>query len=79
MTLTPGARLGPHEIVAHIGSGGMGQVWRARAMNLWRIAVDQNTGAAIGSPERLTMGTETHFGISPEANGSFVFPARGRV
>jgi hypothetical protein len=29
MTLPPGTRLGSHEIVAPIGAGGMGEVYRA--------------------------------------------------
>ena len=35
-TLIPGARLGPYEIVALIGAGGMGQVFRARDTRLER-------------------------------------------
>ena len=36
MTLTPGTRLGPYEIVAAIGAGGMGQVYRATDTRLKR-------------------------------------------
>ena len=35
--LTPGARLGPYEIESAIGSGGMGEVYRARDTRLDRL------------------------------------------
>ena len=34
--MEPGDRLGPYEIVAFIGAGGMGEVWRARDTRLER-------------------------------------------
>jgi Tol biopolymer transport system component len=34
--LSPGARLGPYEVVSAIGAGGMGEVWRARDTRLER-------------------------------------------
>ena len=36
MTLSTGTRLGPYEIVALVGAGGMGEVYRARDARLDR-------------------------------------------
>ena len=36
MSLSAGTRLGPHEIVAPLGAGGMGDVYRARDTRLAR-------------------------------------------
>jgi serine/threonine protein kinase len=37
-TLTPGTRLGPYEVIAPLGAGGMGEVYRALDTNLQRDA-----------------------------------------
>ncbi|HKH70975.1 MAG TPA: protein kinase [Vicinamibacterales bacterium] len=55
MTLTPGTRLGTYEIVAAIGAGGMGEVYRARDTKLNRdvaLKILPETFAAV--PDRLT-------------------------
>jgi Tol biopolymer transport system component len=54
MSLTPGTRLGPYEITAAIGAGGMGEVFRARDTKLNRdVAIKVLPAAFAGDPERL--------------------------
>src|SRR5262245_51977057 len=54
MPLAPGTRLGPYEIVAPIGAGGMGEVYKARDARLDRqVAIKVLPDAFAGDPERL--------------------------
>ena len=54
MTLATGVRLGPYEIVAPIGAGGMGEVYRARDTRLGRdVAVKVLPSALATDPDRL--------------------------
>ena len=54
MALSAGARLGPYEILAPIGAGGMGEVYRGRDTKLDReIAIKVLPAALARDPERL--------------------------
>jgi Tol biopolymer transport system component len=54
MSLAPGARLGTYEIVALIGAGGMGEVYRARDGQLTRdVAIKILPSLFARDPERL--------------------------
>src|SRR2546426_12095671 len=54
MPLTAGTRLGPYEVVALVGAGGMGEVYRARDGKLGReVAVKVLPPGLAGNPERL--------------------------
>jgi eukaryotic-like serine/threonine-protein kinase len=54
LTLTAGTRLGPYEIVAALGAGGMGEVYRARDTTLDRdVAIKILPDAFAGDAERV--------------------------
>jgi Tol biopolymer transport system component len=53
MLLTPGARLGPYEIVAPLGAGGMGEVYKARDTRLDRtVAIKILPAGVADDPQR---------------------------
>jgi len=53
MTLAAGARIGPYEIIAPLGSGGMGEVYRARDPKLHRdVAIKILQELFAADPER---------------------------
>ena len=54
MSLTPGTTLGPYEVIAEIGKGGMGEVYRARDTKLDRdVALKVLPQAFTDDPDRL--------------------------
>src|SRR5579864_3007891 len=54
MSLSAGTRLGPYEILAPIGAGGMGEVYRAKDTKLGReVAIKVLPAALAQDPERL--------------------------
>jgi Tol biopolymer transport system component len=54
MTLAAGARLGPYEVLAPLGAGGMGEVYRARDTKLNRdVALKILSDAFASDPDRL--------------------------
>src|SRR5687767_16031113 len=53
MSIGPGARLGPYEVAAQIGSGGMGEVYRARDTKLDRdVAIKVLPSLFVADAER---------------------------
>ncbi|MSO30047.1 MAG: hypothetical protein EXQ48_03770 [Acidobacteria bacterium] len=54
MALTPGTRLGHYSIAALIGTGGMGEVYRATDLNLGR-AVRGHGQVALGLNRRANL------------------------
>ena len=54
MSLTPGMKVGPYEIVAPLGAGGMGEVYHARDPRLNRdVAIKVLPQSVAGDAERL--------------------------
>jgi len=54
LTISPGAQLGPYEIVSPIGAGGMGEVYRAKDTKLGRdVALKILPESFVHDPERI--------------------------
>ena len=55
MKIEPGTRLGPYEVVAPIGAGGMGEVYQARDSRLDRSVAIKVLPAALGANPQLRL------------------------
>ena len=54
MPLSPGSQLGPYEIVAPLGAGGMGEVYRARDPRIGcEVAIKVLPPGVASDPDRL--------------------------
>src|SRR5215469_1240799 len=54
MTISRGAQLGPYEILARLGAGGMGEVYRARDARLHReVAIKVLSASLADDADRL--------------------------
>jgi hypothetical protein len=65
MALAAGTRLGLHEIIAPIGAGGMGEVYKARRAGWYRSMDAPLAGRSdLGAPARQPFGLRTGGGCT---------------
>ena len=67
MALLSGARLGPYEIVAPLGQGGMGEVYKARDTRLDRTVAIKVLAAEIAGTPTFARGSSAKRGPSPRS------------
>ena len=62
MTISAGSRLGPYEVLAPLGAGGMGEVWSARDARLGREVALKVLPEEVASDPRGSIGSRRRRG-----------------
>jgi serine/threonine protein kinase len=83
VTLNSGSRLGPYEILSSLGSGGMGEVYKARDTRLERLVAIKVLGGVLAADqqfhERFEREARTIFAAEPSEHLHASRRRQGRV
>jgi serine/threonine protein kinase len=78
MAIGSGTRIGPYEVVAPLGSGGMGEVYRARDPRLRRdVAIKVIAARFATDPERLKRFQQEALAAAALTHPSIISSRRG--